>query len=337
MQTKKRVPAEQINKIYEPGVISDRTEELLKKAEEANIRQHEQTLAEKRHKEDLKQKRILATKEDKFIHAINLIIERAKYQSSPSFSIDFYDFNFEDTMDNLRVLLGFLDSLVASGCLKSYSKTSYTGGVRIYFNGVDIAKLEDFRDKRPLPQPEPTLTKIVGIPQIDIKGFEEKVVLQKPKNKRIALKRFPPDTKWQDITIRFLNEHEVIVEVKNETHQTNYEVMGFGDAKTKLPNKQWGFLRLLSFKGGELSWENNKDLPVKQINSIKKQKQLLAEELKAYFQIDEDPFYSYKQEGAYRIKMTLIPEAGQQGNRSENKSDEIEEYLKETSPEVFDE
>jgi len=337
MKTKSKIPAEErIDKVYEPEVIPDRTDELLKKAEEANIRQHEQTLVERRHREDLKQKRILAAKEDKFTHAINLIIERAKYQNSASFSIDFYDFNFEDTMDNLKVLLGFLSGLVVSGCLKSYSKTSYTGGVRINLNGADIAKLADFRDKRPLPQPEPTLTKIVEMPQVDIKGFEEKVVLQKPKNKRIALRRFPPDTKWQDITIRFTGEHDVLIKVKEKIHPASYETMGFEDSKKKLPNLQWDLLKLFAIKGGELSWENNRDLTLKRINSIKKQKQLLTEALKAYFQIDEDPFYPYKQEGAYRIKMTLIPEAGQ-SLHGEGTSNEIEEYLKETSPEVFDE
>ncbi len=337
MKAKKKIPAEErIDKVYESEVIPDRTEELIKKAEEANIRQQEQTLTDRRHREDLKQKRILATKEDKFTHTINLIIERAKYQNSPSFSIDFYDFNFEDTMDNLRVLLGFLSSLVASGCLKSYSKTSYAGGVRINFNYVNIVKLSKFRDKRPLLQPEPTLTKIVEMPQVDIKGFEEKVVLQKPKNKRIALRRFPPDAKWQDITIRFTGEHDVLIKVKDKLYPESYETMGFEDTKKKLPNLQWDLLKLLAIKGGELSWENNKDLTLKRINAIKKQKQLLAESLKAYFQIDEDPFYAYKQEGAYRIKMTLIPEAGQ-SNRSESASNEIEEYLKETSPEVFDE
>jgi len=142
MKIKKKIaPNERIEKVYEPEVIPNRTDELIKKAEEASIRQHEQALTDRRHREDLKQKRILASKEDKFTHAINLIIERAKYQNSPSFSIDFYDFNFEDTMDNLRVLLGFLDSLVASGCLKSYSKTNYTGGTRLYFNGGNVNKL----------------------------------------------------------------------------------------------------------------------------------------------------------------------------------------------------
>ena len=144
---------------------------------------------------------------------------------------------------------------------------------------------------------------------IGIRGFEEKVVLQKPKNKKIQLHKFPVDLKWEEISIQFLNEHEVIVKAKNETFQTTYEAMGFQDERKKLPNKQWEFLQLLSTKNGEVSWENNQSLPLKQINSIKKQKQLQTEALKAYFQIyDSEPFQDYKIEKAYRIKITLTPE-----------------------------
>jgi len=144
---------------------------------------------------------------------------------------------------------------------------------------------------------------------IGIRGFEGKVVLQKPKNKRIQLRKFPADLKWKEISIQFLNEHEVIIKAKNETLQTTYEAMGFQDEKKKLPNKQWQFLRLLAVKKGEVSWDNNYNLSLKQINSIKKQKQLLSEALKAYFQIHEDePFHDYKIEKAYRIKLIIIPE-----------------------------
>lgn len=150
---------------------------------------------------------------------------------------------------------------------------------------------------------------ITNMPKLEIKGFEEKVILQKPKNKKIQLRKFPKDLKWEEVSMRFLNGQEVIITARNETLQTTYEAMGFEDEKKKLPNKQWQFLRLLSLKNGEISWENNQNLPLKQINSIKKQKQLLTEALKAYFQIYEDkPFHDYKTEKAYKIKLNLTPE-----------------------------
>lgn len=175
---------------------------------------------------------------------------------------------------------------------------------------------------------EPIPVTIVG--EIGIKGFEEKVVLQKPKNKKIQLRKFPPDTKWEDIKIQFLNGQEVILKIKNLTYNTSYEEMGFQDERKKIPNKQWEFLKGLSEIGGVISWKSSRATP-----KGKKQKQLLAEALKAYFQINEDPFYPYKQESEYRIRITLIPESGQI-SQSENKDTEIEKFFKEESPEIYD-
>ena len=147
IKAKKNIASsELVEEVYYPKDIPDTSVELIKKAEKARIRQRKEALAERSHRQDLKQQRILAAKEDKFRHAIDLIIERAQYQNSTSFSIDFYDFNFEDTMDNLRVLLGFLDSLIASNCFKSYTKTNYSGGTRLYFNDINIKRLRLHRD-----------------------------------------------------------------------------------------------------------------------------------------------------------------------------------------------
>jgi len=173
-------------------------------------------------------------------------------------------------------------------------------------NFSEINKLGSQRTKEPLHIVIDEVKKDIGI-----KGLEEKVLLQKPKNKRIQLRNFPSDLRWEEISIQFLNEHEVIVKARDDTLQATYETMGFQDERRKLPNKQWQFLRLLSLKNGEISWENNQGLPLKQINSIKKQKQLLSEALKAYFQVSSDePFDDYKKEKAYKIKLTLVPEQG---------------------------
>ncbi len=309
MKAKSKIAAdEQIGKVYEPEVITDRTEELIKKAEEANIRQHEQALADRSHKQDLKQKRILATKEDKFIHAINLIIERTKYQNTPSFSIDFYDFNFEDTMDNLRVLLGFLDSLVTSGCLKSYPKTSYTGGVRINFNGVNIAKLEDFRNKRPIPKPELTLTKITEIPKLQVEGLKELANVEKKDDKPKFPYKLPAGTRWEEMIIKFLDDENVYIQIKQFKLNTYYKDMGFiGKGKNPNPSEAWAFLRVLSKLNGELAITDKEAK-----DRYKKQKEFLAKSLQSYFSIDYDPFYPYrssseKSGNSYKIKITLIP------------------------------
>jgi len=58
--------------------------------------------------------------------------------------------------------------------------------------------------------------------------------------------------KFDNIAIKFLNGHEVIIKTKDRTKQTTYEEMGFLDKKTKLPDVQWEFLKRLSEHKGLL-------------------------------------------------------------------------------------
>lgn len=166
--------------------------------------------------------------------------------------------------------------------------------------------------------------------------------LETDSTSRVAVKKvFPDNVTWENITIKFLDGHEAIIKAKDQTRHTNYEEMGFKNSKNKLPNKQWDFLRLLAFHDGELSWEmtSKLGLPKREVDSFKKKKQRLAEALKAYFQIPEDPFYDYKKERAYKIKIHLIPESGQSSQNELNTENDklgIEEYIKEQSQEVYE-
>jgi len=148
-------------------------------------------------------------------------------------------------------------------------------------------------------------SKIEVINQLDVKGLEEKVILQKPK-KEIVLSKFPDGLKWAETTLTFLNEQEVHINAKGKVIQTDFEQMGFKDERKKAPNVQWSFLVLLAKKDGELSWDNNKSIPIKEINKFKKRKELLSSSLSHYFQITEDPFFDYKEVKGYKIKMTLV-------------------------------
>ncbi len=162
---------------------------------------------------------------------------------------------------------------------------------------------------------------------VGVKGFEEKVVLQKPKNKRIQLRNFPADLKWEEITMKFLNGDEVIITARKKVFQIDYNALGFQNEKNKRPNEQWKFLQRLAQRNGELSWRNNKNLPLKDINSAKKQKQLLAETLKAYFQIEEDPFNDYWKEKSYKLKIILIPEQQPSSNEDGELNTSFDEQI----------
>jgi len=199
-------------------------------------------------------------------------------------------------------------------------------------------KIQTYSKRPAIPT---TRIEITKLPELQIKGFEEKVILQKPKNKSVQIPNFPKDLRWEQISIRFLNEHEVIIKAADKQLQSTYELMGFQDEKRKLPNKQWVLLRSLAMKNGELSWENNNNMSLQETNSVKKQKQLLATGLKAYFQISNDPFEDYKKEKAYKIKLSLFIENSTPvfPNQEDTYVDDlgIEAFRKEHSPEVYDE
>ncbi len=129
--------------------------------------------------------------------------------------------------------------------------------------------------------------------------------------------KLPPNTKWDRITIQFIdNENIKITAPDNLKHTSDYTEMGFKDKKKLCPNAQWRFLQLLSLRKGYLSWKDLaekrqalKEKDIEQlINQAKKRKQLLSKRLKNYFQIDENPFHDYRKKHAYEVKFHLFPQ-----------------------------
>jgi hypothetical protein len=150
-----------------------------------------------------------------------------------------------------------------------------------------------------------------------------------------------PDAKWEDLTIKFINGHDVSIEYNGRTvKRSDYKEMGFEDSKTHRPNKQWEFLRLLSKTKGTITWasgplggkgtksaiksafgneydeddaagdndDNNQNFAYfKSPDTRKKQKGLLSARLKSLFRIKDAPFWPYTKEGGYSIRIKLIP------------------------------
>ncbi|MDO8730478.1 MAG: hypothetical protein Q7J69_04760 [Candidatus Omnitrophota bacterium] len=112
--------------------------------------------------------------------------------------------------------------------------------------------------------------------------------------------------KWDALTVQFLDGHNVKISGKDtKTPVTaHYKEMGFEDARNRKPNQQWEFLKLLAMRGGEFSWDDSEAR-----DTLKKKKQLLSKTLRDCFGIKGDPFYPYKENSSYRIKINLTPES----------------------------
>lgn len=160
-------------------------------------------------------------------------------------------------------------------------------------------------------------------------------ILSKSKKSKIVLPSFPPNLKWEGITIRFFNKHDVMIKGGGQTIHSNFEAMGFMDDKKKLPDVQWELLEELSKRHGEISWQNNKGLNQKQVDAIKKRKQILSEKLRSFFRINEDPFSDYKKGKAYTIKINLVP-VGVEPDDDSKDTLGVREYLTKECPEIDD-
>jgi len=138
--------------------------------------------------------------------------------------------------------------------------------------------------------------------------------LPTPSPKRITPLKLPSDTKWEHITIQFLDYDKVRIQAPNKFNKVvNFRKMGFENQKNKKPNTQWELFYNLSRYRGDLSWtiatyRKKVDSHPLSTPKIRKQIQRLSNSLREYFNINDAPFYDYIKLGAYKTKFSLLPD-----------------------------
>jgi len=138
--------------------------------------------------------------------------------------------------------------------------------------------------------------------------------LPTPSQKRITPLKLPIDTKWEHITIQFLDYDKVKIQAPNKFNKVvNFRKMGFENQKNGKPNKQWELFYNLARYRGDLSWtittyRKKFDSHPLSTPIIRKQIQRLSNTLKEYFNINDAPFYDYTKIGAYKTKFSLLPD-----------------------------
>ena len=132
--------------------------------------------------------------------------------------------------------------------------------------------------------------------------------------------KLPAGTTWENFTIKFMDDENVLIYVVGKQAKVSFKEMGFEDKrKNSVPNSQWLLLKLLAKYNGELNW----DKPEAD-EKIKKSKERLIKKLKSYFSIDYDPFHPYIKVRSYKIKITLIPPLVEEEISKQSLSDETE-------------
>lgn|GEM_PF-3989219 len=171
------------------------------------------------------------------------------------------------------------------------------------------------------------------------KIIEYRHFILKRSKKENSINRLPKieNLTWEDITMKFVDGHNVKIKIRDQVFDRNYKEMGFEDSRAKKPDDQWKLLKIFAKNNGSISWDSTEAT-----KQIKKRKQLLSDGLKNFFRIDDKPFYKYTKNTGYEIKISCIPESGSylenpiKKNLKDGSSEDdllgIDEYLNEVAP-----
>jgi hypothetical protein len=115
---------------------------------------------------------------------------------------------------------------------------------------------------------------------------------------------------WENIEIRFKNNHDITLKIDGEESDSSYEALGFADTRQDSSQnsfyvKSWSTLILFSTQNGRIkisAYANNKA----RRGLFKKNKQDLSSRLKAYFGLKDDPIIYNEKNEEYQIKIKLI-------------------------------
>ena len=238
-----------------------------------------------RHKKSISIANLSLESREKVLATVTAIYQRFELTSNPKVAITWAHPSVTENYEARTLSLEFLQN---KDVVMRY-RFQHTGGGSIEVE-IDVKEFVRFRDE----------LLVLYVPATD-----EQAIAADNSTPAVSSNPFDSiaDLRWQDITIRFLDGHNIKISAKGISLTVDFKQMGFEDARNRLPNSQWALLKVLAERGGQIHWEDSEAS-----DNIKKKKQLLSDTLKTFFRIDDDPFHPYREEKAYRIKFTLKAE-----------------------------
>jgi hypothetical protein len=113
----------------------------------------------------------------------------------------------------------------------------------------------------------------------------------------------PPGASWEEVTIRFITQHQIHVRVREASGVFEHIQMGMGNRRNDLPTRQWELLQLFADHRGELNWSDFGADPKNEHRRL-----LLGKQLRGFFGLDGDPFAKPPDGRGWRTRFTVIPE-----------------------------
>ena len=108
---------------------------------------------------------------------------------------------------------------------------------------------------------------------------------------------------WKEIHIELRSKDSIFIKARNFSQTFHYVELGFLDRRKRdLPNTLWEMIVFLAENNGEISW-STPDVNV-EVFTVKKFS-LLRKRLKELFKIEDNPFYPYRPNRAYKVKFVI--------------------------------
>jgi hypothetical protein len=116
----------------------------------------------------------------------------------------------------------------------------------------------------------------------------------------IAFFPTPPNATWSDVQILFRDGHTVVISAGDKSGVYNFAQMGMSKSNTGTPTVQWELLEAFANEHGVLTWHSERA-----DRRWKKQKHLLAQHLRRFFRIDDDPFAYLRDSKGWEAKFDI--------------------------------
>jgi hypothetical protein len=148
-------------------------------------------------------------------------------------------------------------------------------------------------------------------------NIPESKVIYTANTRNIIPLSLPSYTKWEHIILKFIDSETIEIKgPENFIKVVTFREMGFDNQKKsrRPPDKLWDFLYTLALLRGTLSWDllkekvKDPEIIYKALQTARKNKQLVSDRLKLFFNIEDDPIIYDRKEKLYHTIFTILPQ-----------------------------